>query len=85
MEAIEMTVCELACQYMTGQANCDEKSTKIYISESVQEFLEMAYEYFEEEGDLMFLSLEMSEMMEEFLYHFGKYLTEGDFSKPFDW
>ena len=65
-----MTLCELVCQYMTDQADVDDDSTKIYISESVQEFLEMAYEYFEEEGDLMLLSLEMSEMMEEFLYYF---------------
>lgn len=82
-EEVEMTASELAEQLVTGQTEDGENSIKIYVNKTAQDFLVEVHEHFEDCAGMLFVSLEMSEAMESFLYSLGKYLVQGDFNEPF--
>ena len=82
-ESIEMTACELAEQVVTGHAESDEDAIRIPIDESVHDILEDIYDTYEGNDGYLFHSYELSETLEQFLYNLGRYIKEGDFTKPF--
>lgn len=82
-ESIEMTAYELAEQFVTGHAESDEDAIRIPIDESVHDILEEIYDTYEGNDGYLFHSYELSETLEQFLYNLGRYIKEGDFTKPF--
>lgn len=82
-EEVEMTTAELADQLVTGENEDREKAIKVFVDKSARDFLIAIHEHFEENDDMLFVSLELTEVMEQFLYSLGKYLVRGDYNEPF--
>ncbi len=82
-ESIEMTVSELAEQLVTNHANASVDVVRIPIDRSVIDFLTEVYQSSVENDDQLFVSFELSEGQEQFLYELGQYLEKGDYKSPF--
>lgn len=82
-EEVEMTTSELAEQFVTSETEDRENAIKVFVDKSARDFLIAIHEHFEENDDMLFVSLELTEAMEQFLYSLGKYLVRGDYNEPF--
>ena len=82
-EEVEMITYEFAEQLVTGEIEDREKAIKVFVDNSARDFLIAIHEHFEENDDMLFVSLELTEAMEQFLYSLGKYLVQGDYNEPF--